>query len=62
MKIVNVRNLALIGVFIAALVAVVLWRQAPTVPVTTLTDVAALQSQFEQDIGSPRLVLLVSPT
>ena len=62
MKIVNVRNLALVGVFIAAFVAVVLWRQAPTVPVTTLTSVNTLQSQFEQDAGKSRLVLLISPT
>lgn len=62
MKIVNVRNLALVGVFIAAFVAVLLWRQAPTVPVTTLTSLDTLQRQFEQDAGKSRLVLLISPT
>lgn len=62
MKIVSLRNLALVGVVIAAFVAVLMWRQAPTLPVTTLTSVESLQRQFEQDAGNPRLVLLISPT
>lgn len=62
MKLVSLRNLALVGVVIAAFVAVLMWRQAPTLPVTTLTSVESLQRQFEQDAGNPRLVLLISPT
>lgn len=59
---INVRHLIVVGIFIAAFTAVLLWRQDPSVPVTTLTSVETLQRQFEQDNGTPRLVLLLSPT
>jgi hypothetical protein len=62
MRILNIRNLAVVGVFLAAFAAVWWWGQTPRLPVTTLNSVDMLQQQFEQDTGTPRLVLLVSPT
>ncbi|HMA35553.1 MAG TPA: hypothetical protein VKY74_13895 [Chloroflexia bacterium] len=35
---------------------------APGVALTDLTGVPALQARFNQDVGTPRLILLLSPT
>jgi hypothetical protein len=56
--------LILICVAIAAVAAgaIGLWRPAPDVVLTDINNLAELSARFNQDKGTPRLVLLLSPT
>jgi hypothetical protein len=42
--------------------AVGLWRPASDVVLTDINNIAELSARFNQDKGTPRLVLLLSPT
>jgi hypothetical protein len=51
---------AILGV--AIIIAFLSYYPAPSTPLTDLKTVNDLRNQFNRDKGSPRLILLLSPT
>ena len=51
-------------VFVATIIAVFIGslRPAPNVALTDISDIEQLRARFNQDKGTPRLLLLLSPT
>ncbi len=47
---------------VAGIATVLSFYPAPSVPLTDLTSVEDIRAQFNRDKGSPRLILLLSPT
>ena len=39
-----------------------LWKPGPDVVLTDINEIGELRARFNQDKGTPRLVLLLSPT
>ncbi len=60
-------NILVLTVFLAAILLSIYFetrpRQAPgQAPLTDISNIETLRTQFNQDLGKTRLIILVSPT
>ena len=61
------RNIFILAVFLAGLLLAIYFERRPRLapgqePLTDITGIETLRTQFNQDAGKTRLILLASPT
>ena len=61
------RSVFLLIVLLAVLLFVIDWKTRPRLvpgqaPLTDISSIETLRTQFNQDVGKTRLIILVSPT